>query len=126
MPQIQYSTAAHPWVYESFCSLGFSLPGITADLKKSKRAPHGMIMTRYFPDLGNMSTHTQSSSGIRLIGLNGRVGSPKGGIIFYREGGRLFITRNVRRNLLYLLLLLSMTVKQLTQPLTHVLIGLLS
>ena len=37
-----------------------------------------------------------------------------------------FITRNVRRNLLYLMHLLSMTVKHLTQPLTHVLIGLLS
>ncbi len=36
------------------------------------------------------------------------------------------ITRNIRRNLLYLLHLLSMTVKQLTQPLTHVLIGLFS
>ncbi len=36
------------------------------------------------------------------------------------------ITRNVRRNLLYLLHLLSMTVKQVTQPLTHILIGLLS
>ena len=36
------------------------------------------------------------------------------------------ITRNIRRNVLYLLHLLSMTVKQVTQPLTHVLIGLLS
>ena len=33
------------------------------------------------------------------------------------------ITRNMRRNLLCLLHLLSMTVKQLTQSLTHVLIG---